>query len=255
MNPFSGLRRKKPIGFIYVADERQDPRFATATPGEVIRNATREPPWIIVEHTTDDILITSWPGMLWAAEVIDALEPQGHTGNYTRAVAVRLVRRLPLHELFGPHGEGVAWVADRAAALTRQDAGTLADNRAPEAGRLYSRAWLNWDGLPEDKRVYEDWEGVIGAGGGPPVSPVRRGLSAVFNTTVARAIELDGEAATIVEEGPEPDPDIHLVEPWATASLALIEAAMALGAPDLLAKDDRAVLTRPWAALTGPTLS
>ena len=255
LNPFHGLRRKKPTGFLYVADERRDPRFATARPGEVIRNATHEAPWIVVEHTLDGVLVTSWPGVLWEAEVVDALQTQEHSGAYTRAVAVRLVRRLPPHILFGPHGEAVAWVADRIATLSYQDADTLAHSRAPDAARLYGDAWRNWDGLSPDKRGLEDWEGVIGAGTGGPVSPVGRGLSTVFNAVVNRALEIGGDAATLIEEGPETDPDLHLAEPWATASLALIEAAMALGAPDLLPEDDRTALAAPWRALTGPSLS
>ena len=255
LNPFRGLRRKKPTGFIYVADERRDPRFATAQPGEEIRNATREAPWIVVEHKLDDVLITSWPGALWEAEVIDALAPQGHTGDYTRAVAVKLICRLPAHALFGPNGEAVAWVADRSTELSYQDAETLAYSRTPDAARLYGKAWRSWDGLSLDKQGFEDWEGVIGVGGDGPVSPVGRGLSTVFTTVVNRAMEVDGDVAMQVEDSPEPDPDIHLVEPWATASLALLEAAMALGAPDLLDEGERRILTGPWRALTGPTLS
>ena len=254
-NPFVGLWRKTQTGFLYIADERPDPRFAAAQPGDVIRNATREAPWIVVDHTLDGVLVTSWPGALWEAEVVDALKPQGHTGDYTRAVAVKLIRRVPLHTLFGPHGEAVTWLLDRAIALTREEAGTLARNRAPDAGRLFSKAWLSWGGLSDHKRNFEDWEGVIGSGDGPPTSPVRCGLSAVFNAVVSRAIEVDADTATIVENESEPDPDIHLVEPWATAALCLIEATMALGAPGLLPDEERAILTRPWRALTGPSLA
>jgi hypothetical protein len=169
---------------------------------------------------------------------------------------VRILRRLPSHELFGPNGEAVSWIVDRSSNLTREEAEILARNRASEAGRAYSRAWQNWDQLPEDKRVFEDWEGIIGAGGTSPVSPIRRGLSAVFNAVCTRALEIDGENAWFTEDGPdEEDPDMHLIEPWAAASLCLIEAAMALGAPHLLPPEDRALLTAPWRALTAPSLS
>lgn len=254
-NPFKVLRRKRQTGFIYIADERRDLRFAQAEPGDEIRNDTRDAPWIVVDHSLDSILVTSWPGTLWEAEVIDADFPQTHDGDYTRAVAVRILRRLPSHELFGPNGEAVAWIVDRSSNLTRDEAETLAHHRAPDAGRVYSRAWQNWDQLPDDKRVFEDWEGIIGAGGTGPVSPIRRGLSAVFNAVCASALEIDGENAWFDEDGPDEDPDMHLIEPWAAASLCLIEAAMALGAPDLLPAEDRALLTAPWRALTAPSLS
>ena len=254
-NPFQSLRTKKPSGFIYLAGERQDPRFTTAQPGEVIRNPTREAPWIVVEHALHDVLITHWPGTLWEAEVLEALQPQGHTGNYTRAIAVRLVRRVPPHSMFGPNGEAIAWIADRTMSLTREEAVTLSGARSPLAAALYSRAWLNWEGLAPENRDYDDWEGVIAAGQDAPISPVHRGLGAIFNVVMTRAMEVDGDAATIEEQDDDTDPDIHLVEPWATASLALLEAAMALGAPDLLTPEERGLLTRPWHALTGPSLS
>ncbi|MCA8901357.1 MAG: hypothetical protein KDA53_08900 [Hyphomonas sp.] len=252
MNPFRSRKPQTQTGFLYAAAAQQDPRFAKAGPGDTIRNAKREAPWLVVNHTLDDVLVAGWPGTLWEVDVTDALQPQGHAGNYTRAVAVTLIRRLPPHTLFGPEGEAVASIVDRAAALTREEAGTLAGNRAAEAGRLYSMAWRNWDGLPACKRSFEDWEGVVGSGEGPPSSPVHSGLHAVFKAIAARAVDLDGDAAMIEEDGPESDLGAHLAEPWATAALCLIEAAMAVGAPHLLAEQDRAVLTRPWRALTGP---
>ncbi|MEZ5945482.1 MAG: hypothetical protein R3C13_06600 [Hyphomonas sp.] len=249
------FRRPRATGYIFVSGRKADARFLTAKEGDTIRNATRESPWIVVEHALDGVLITDWPGTLWEAEVVDALEPQDHTGNYTRSVAIRLVRRLPAHTLFGPHGEGVAWVAERARALTPEEAETLSEHRAPEAGRLYSKAWLNWKGLSPSRREFTDWEGIIGAGGETPVSPIGRGLSAVFNCVTTRAYELLGDDCMYTDGGPEDDPNLHLVEPWGRAALALCETAMALGAPDLLPADDRAMLTEAWRALTGPGLS
>ncbi|MEZ5997321.1 MAG: hypothetical protein R3B98_01330 [Hyphomonas sp.] len=255
MSLFDRFQRPRRSGYIFVAGPKADPRFHAAKEGDTIRNASREAPWIVVEHALGGVLVTDWPGTLWEAEVVDALEPQDHTGDYTRCIAVRLGRKLPVHTLFGPHGEGVAWVADRARNLTEDEADRLSEHRAPEAGRLYSKAWLGWKGLSPSKREFTDWEGVIGAGGEPPVSPVGRGLSAVFNCVTTRAFELFGTDAMYAEDTEAEDPDLHLVEPWATASLALCEAAMALGAPELLPPDDRAILTEAWRALTGPGLS
>ena len=255
LNPFRGLRRKEQTGFIYVADERQDFRFATAQPGDVIRNPTREAPWMVVERTLEDVLVTSWPGALWEAKVIDALQPQGHTGNYTRAVAVQLVRRLPSHILFGPNGEGVAWILDRASTLGPEEATLLYAHRSADAGRLYSKAWLNWGGLTAEKQDFEDWEGIVSVPGQVPVSPIHRGLNTVFGCVVTQALDTDGETAMYADGGPEDDPDLHLAEPWRSAALALIEAAMAFGAPDLLPDSERDVLTIPWRRLTGPGLS
>ncbi|MEU6205436.1 hypothetical protein ABZ814_17865 [Micromonospora musae] len=39
------------------------------------------------------------------------------------------------------------------------------------------------------------------------------------------------------------------MEPWSTAGAALIEAAMALGAPDLVDEAGRTALTAAWRAI------
>ena len=255
MSLFGARKGKQTTGFIFASGRDADRRFLTAQEGDTVRNPSREAPWIVLLHSLQDVVVTDWPGILWEAEVVDALDPQGHTGDYTRCVAVRLMRRLPPHTLFGPDGEGVAWVIECARNLTPEDAEILADHRARESGQIYSKAWLRWDGLSPAKREFADWEGVIGAGGDAPVSPINRGLSAVFNCTCARAVELLGEDAMYPEGGDDDDPDLHLVDPWGEAALALCEAAMALGAPRLLPEEDRAILTEAWRALTGPRLS
>ena len=97
--------------------------------------------------------------------------------------------------------------------------------------------------------------GVIGAGG-TLVSPIGRGLAAIFNSVCDSAIREFGDMAWYTTDGPEEeDPEMHLAEPWYTASLCLIEAAMALGAPDLLPDAGRKTLTAPWHALTRSSLS
>ena len=53
------------------------------------------------------------------------------------------------------------------------------------------------------------------------------------------------DAITIDDEGDE-----LISEPWSTAMAALLDAAMAVGAPDLVG-DDAAVLTAAWRAVTG----
>ncbi|KCZ55910.1 hypothetical protein HY29_09905 [Hyphomonas beringensis] len=242
-------------GFVYVANSKRDDRFRTARPGDIIRNPEPEPPYIVVSHNTDDIILSDWPGTLWTAEVIDANAPQEDEGDFTRATAVRLVERLPAHTLFGPNGEAVAWVADRASGLTYQEADLLAEHRAPGAASAYAKAWLNWEGLTPSSREYTEWEGIISIGSEGPFSPVGRGLRTVFGAVVAQAWRIQGDDAMYAEGGPEEDPDLHLVEPWASAALCLVEITMALGAPGLLNAEDRKLLTDPWRTLTSPSLS
>tara|TARA_R100000365_G_C2748642_1_gene80935 strand:- start:14128 stop:14895 length:768 start_codon:yes stop_codon:yes gene_type:complete len=242
-------------GYVYVANSKQDDRFRTARPGDIIRNPEPDPPYILVSHNTEDIVLSGWPGTLWTAEVLDATAQQEEDSDFTRAVAVRLVERLPAHTLFGPHGEAVAWVADRASRLSYAEAELLADRRAPDAARAYASAWLNWDGMTPSSREYTDWEGIISVGSEAPFSPVGRGLRTVFGAVVAQAWRLQGDDAMYAESGTEDDPELCLAEPWANAALCLIEITMALGAPDLLSQEDHKLLTDPWRVLTSPSLS
>ena len=80
---------------------------------------SREPPWIIVDHSLRDVTVARWPGRLWLAQVLDRLEPQDHRGNYTRCVSVKIVREIPTHNLFGPYGDQVEQVLRFAGGLDR----------------------------------------------------------------------------------------------------------------------------------------
>jgi hypothetical protein len=49
----------------------------------------------------------------------------------------------------------------------------------------------------------------------------------------------------------DPDGEQLLSEPWATAGRALLHAAMAFGAPELVTGAEAAVLTADWRAVLG----
>jgi hypothetical protein len=82
-------------GFWYLTDANID-----ADVGQVIRNAIRGPPWLIVDHSLQRVLVTAWPGRLLRVHMIDtATDDDGAGGlvadaGYTRCVAIEVVERL-----------------------------------------------------------------------------------------------------------------------------------------------------------------
>jgi hypothetical protein len=65
---------------------------------------------------------------------------------------------------------------------------------------------------------------------------------------VTDSAQLRGRPGTL---NVDPDSEQLLGEPWATAASALIHAAMAIGAPELVTAAEAALLTAAWRAVLG----
>lgn len=244
-------------GLVYVSADEDSP-LAEARPGAEIRNPNRHRPWIVVNHDATSVIAVKWPGKLWAVDIIDPATaadqaevggpPMAYAG-YTRAVGVLVTEELPLSMLFGPHGEAVCQVIEVARALTRDRATILSESRHPDAGRTYDRAfraWLTDQGLP----IYaweEDFDGTLDARreGSRIGSPILGGLGIVHDQVAKRAASFDGDDAFTTDD----NEDSWLVRPWSGAGSALCDAALALGAPELVGPADHKILTTAWAAL------
>jgi len=71
----------------------------------------------------------------------------------------------------------------------------------------------------------------------------------IHNMVGRRAEALAGPSVWVVDEA---DPEgARLSEPWCAASIALLDAALAFGAPDLLERQDHDILTAAWRDTTG----
>jgi hypothetical protein len=249
-------------GFVYVTDDDPGP-MAAAVAGRRIAKASLEPPWIVVDHAMERVLVARWPGRLFRVRVVPArteaeratmaraaeeLQPDA---GYTRALAVDVLEELPASSLFGRHGDAVAEVIDSGRVLTEPVARQLADARHPEARSAYRKAWKRWlsgqsDGSPHE---HEDHSGTLAiAGAGQVGSPIGHGLLVVARVVWDRAHQLAGAAAGLLDEEGEEE----LVEPWSGAQDALLHAALAFGAPELADEPARAALTASWVAVFGP---
>jgi hypothetical protein len=224
--------------------------------GQTIRVEGRGPPWIVVNETPASIITARWPGTLWKAMIVEAatIEDQRSFGGpplayakYTRCISLQIIEKLSAALLFGAHGEAVVQVLNKAHALTREQAVRLSTVRHADAPNAYDRTFRRW---VEDNGIFDgnsdSFDGTLQAG---PVdaggSPIGGGLSLVHGTVFRRAERIDGTRAMLHEEDGTP----YLDQPWAGASAVLLDAALALGAPQLTTQEERNILLTGWATL------
>jgi hypothetical protein len=252
-------------GFVYTSDDRPGP-MAGAKTGERVRMPSWDPPWIVVDHQLDTVLVTRWPGRLFRvasvppadgeerAALARAAENLRAGASYTRVFAVDVLEELRPGVLFGPHGDAVVEILECARVLTEPVARDLAGARHPRADDAYGRAWERWLSRQPHGATYggRDQSDVLAVpGAGPVVSPIGHGFTVLWARVLDSARRCAGSTAFTVD----PEDDEHeevLLDPWRTAGAALLDAAMALGAPDLVTSADTAVLTTGWRVVARP---
>lgn len=220
----------------------------SARAGAIIRNADGGPPWMVVDHSIESVVVAKWPGRLWRVEVLEAAAEQPFPGShYTRAVSVKVIGEHPVSKLFGPNGQLVCRVIEAAGALTIEDVTLLAKTGHPEARRVYSRVWSRWLGRPaaEGDESHADALAAPGNAGGR--SPIGCGFTVLHSVLTRHARTLAGDAAFVMDD--EGDPVFTPL--WASATDAFLHAALALGAPELITLTDREILTAAWAKRYG----
>jgi hypothetical protein len=248
-------------GFVYAADTESGP-IGEAGIGDRVRTPFPGPPWIVVDHAIETVIVARWPGRLLRVASVppadeaerDALDRAAENlradAGYTRVLAVDVLAELPPWFLFGEHGQAVAGVLERARRLSNPDARELAAKRHPEAAGAYGRTWQRWlDRQPSGAPYHGDDHSRLLAVpvAGRAQSPVGAGFTLTWTCVADSARRCAGSAAfTVDAEGDE-----VLLDPWATAASALLDAAMGLGAPELAGPADAAVLTRAWRVTTG----
>lgn len=257
-----------PVTEGYVYSDKTDTVMAPARPGLRIAKKNRRPPHIVVSSTIQSLVVALWPGRLWRVRIVDPVteadEDAAPPVGFTNAVAVDVLEEIPAARLFGPQGEKVCAVLARALQLDWDQARSFAKARHPDAGKAYSRAWSNWllsVGVASPFRVDfmsvvdtsplrdTDFTGVLGTSAHPS-SPISSGLKVLHRTIRDRAEETEGSKALIVHDDGE-----ESFEPvWLTACYALLEAAMALGAPEVSAAEDRRIMCKAWNSVTSPDL-
>ena len=235
-------------------DAELQQRLLAAQPGEVVAMpVVGKPPWIVVCFDLDEVLVAHWPGRLLQvtleppsspeiAAAVEATNAEVRSDRWCRAHAVEVLAELDPSTLFGPQGAAMLPVLEVAEHLDEATVTALAAARDPEASAAYQRVWNRWgaDGI-DDVTLLD-----LGRDGG---SPVGRGLLVVDDLVNQRARAVPGASHFGRIDPDDPDSEELILEPsWHQAGLALIEAALALGAPGL-AGDEASVLLRAWGAV------
>jgi len=223
--------RKGLQGFIYSPHDAESPVNAGRV-GDVIQ-ADSAPPWLVVDHSKQTIVMTNWPGKLWAAEVVEpAPESEQVNDIYTRSRCIRLIEPATTDELFRENGRGVEIILDQAANLQSDQ---LTDNQCtePELEHLYSLAWNSWANGPP--AADDEYKFVLAMGKHGNESPIGKGLLLLSNVFHKRAERLEGKDAFIVDD----EGEVSFVEKWRIAFNAARYAAIATGAPQFFSSENQ----------------
>lgn len=237
-------------GYVYVA-AGQPGEWAAAVPGGRIQLPSADPPWIVVDHQIESVVVARWPGKLWRVLIVDTqgIEQPRSTANYTRARAVDVLEEVPAGRLFGDHGAAICEVLEKARSLNVEEVQALGLARHPDAGQAYSRAWATWLGITGGATHYQhqDLSQTLAIPSGERRSPVNYGFTILHRLVWDRAVELVGPTVLLTDE----DDELSLDPTWAAAGTALLEAAMARGAPHLSSEQDQTSLLSAWRTVFG----
>jgi hypothetical protein len=216
----------------------------------------------VVDHSVESIIVARWPGRLWRVQVLDLASEAdmkaAGAGNlrsdagYVRAIAVAVVDELPVSGLFGPHGHAVCSVIEAAMGLEVATVELLARARHTDGGQAYSRAWNAWLDVEDHSSPHRggDHSRTLAITAGRARSPINSGLCVLSTVFNRRARCLAGDTPFVVDDECE-----TALEPmWGRALDAILEAAMALGAPELVNSTDHEVLTAAWRAVIAPDI-
>lgn len=232
--------RKGRRGFIYSPHDAESP-LNSGKAGDIIQLEST-PPWIVVDHYKQTIVMTNWPGILWLAEGIEpASESDQPNDIYTRSRSVRLIEPATTAELFGQNGRDVEKVLDQAAGLQLNQLLNI-QRIDHQLQQLYSDAWNSWaNGLHQGAAHYDHLY-TLAKGTRGNESLIGKGLLLLSNVFHKLAQKLEGEAAFIVDD----EGEIEFVPKWHHAFDAARHAAMAYGAPQLFSIEDQPRMATPW---------
>jgi hypothetical protein len=231
-------------GFVYVADGETGP-MASASAGMCIDNFSDRPPWIVVDHKAESIVLAKWPGRLWRVHILRKAseQPLAYAG-YTRATAVQIEQEVPLAALFEYKGEDVVDFLSSIRSLSFEAKAALEQLSDERAVALHNEVWNRWLSQVDPASPYlgQDHSGIIAMGAKSSRSPVGNATSVLHSELTIRARELDGQSAFVTDsEGQWFNPQ------WLRVATHLQHALFAIGVPEqLLSLSERIILAKAY---------
>lgn len=232
-------------GFVYVPRDDPSPLFSSMKPNVRVGSFTDTPPWIVVDHSPQSVVLAKWPGRLWAVRILRRApeQPCAYAG-YTRATAVHVLNEVQCGELFEHCGTAVVEFLDRISSLTERDVEKLGLARDEDAAHIHGLVWDRWIQKvdPSSPLLGNDHTGIIAIGSKVPRSPVGNAPSVLHSQLSRRARQMVGDDAFVTE-----DEEVCFNPTWATVAANLQHALFSVGVEDQLLKSiERAVLARVY---------
>lgn len=243
-NPSLVFPKTSGQGLVYESSEDIPARLDAATIGHII---TQEdvPPYIVVNHRMDSILVTRWPGRLRRVRILATAQDQpASSASYTRATSIEVCEELSPALLFGTHGNAVSAVQDIIPRLSIAQIEHLARHATPEVAASYDAAWESWLTQTDPASTQADMQdaGILLMETGAMHSPVGCAFTLAHTQYCNRIKTLVGSDAFGIDE----DGDEYLRAPWSEALTALLAIIMALGAPHLSSEHSKASMAMVW---------
>lgn len=239
-------------GFVYVTAQK-DPKLFETSVGYKYIKADDQPPYIVVDHALDSVLVTKWPGRLLKVEVLNQANEkeinQGLVKNiwYSRTLGVEILDELPISELFNPGGIIVVKILDFASTMNDADADCLAQFDISKAHQIYSDTWNAWLKTKDPSSIHLNNNHFDTLAILPKNSrrTLNNSFSVIANLVWDRAKEVLGEAAFTRDE----EDEFILKKSRAHARSILTQAAMAHNAAAFISEENREILLAPWSSI------
>jgi len=246
---------KRIEGFLYISDKSRDDRFIDVHQDSIIKNKSKKPPYFVVNHNINRIIITEWPGKLFFVETLSSYWRLNRNllknAGYTRANGVKILEVLELHKLFGKNGKLIKQVVDKSNNIEIDEAKILSKHLKNKSCEIYDIAWKRWLALKNIQN--ENSENYLGTSGIisnetelDQYSPLGEVLSIIGNLLYKRIQQIDNENGLIVDN----EGEIRLSNLWNTTQQTLFNIAMAYENQNILNEQEKLLLLEPWNILT-----
>lgn len=242
-------------GYIYISDKSRYMKFNDVKEETIIKNKSKKPPYFVVNHRLNKLIIPEWPGKLFFVETLSPYKSLNlnltKDAGYTRANGIKILKELQLHELFGENGRQIKQIVDKSNNVDISEAKLLSSSLTKESCKIYDKAWKRWN---ENNKIEfessDDYLGTIGVISNEiklkQHSPVGEALSIISNLVYNRVREIDEENGVVVDaEG-----ETSFSELWSKTQQALLNATMAYENEDLLNVNEKHTLLESWSKLT-----
>jgi hypothetical protein len=185
-------------GYVYVSVDDTNPVLGSMRPDIRVGGFSDRPPWIVVDHSPQSVILARWPGRLWKVRTLrKASEQPRADAGYVRATAVHVIDEVPLADLFVHNGPEIVRFLNRVSELTAAQIAALGREQDEEAARVHSLVWDRWLAETDASSHFigETHTGTIAIGSKAPHSPVGNAPSVLHTQLTNLARQMVGDEA------------------------------------------------------------